>query len=57
MAAGSWPLLLRAVVAVSPPASWLPVSWLERLGERAAFSQAGWAWSWCRPPIRRITRR
>jgi hypothetical protein len=33
-------LLFCAGVVVSPPASWLLVSRLERLGERAGFSDA-----------------
>ena len=40
MAAGSWPVLFAAGVAVSLVASWLLVSRLERLGERAGFSEA-----------------
>jgi len=40
MAAGVWLLLFVAGVAVSLSASWLLVSRLERLGERAGFSEA-----------------
>ena len=40
MAAGTWLLLFVAGVAVSLTASWLLVSRLERLGERAGFSEA-----------------
>jgi cation:H+ antiporter len=40
MAAGSWLLLFVAGVTVSLAASWLLVSRLERLGERAGFSEA-----------------
>ena len=40
MAAGTWLLLFVAGVGVSLSASWLLVSRLERLGERAGFSEA-----------------
>jgi cation:H+ antiporter len=40
MAAGSWLLAFTAGVAVSLAASWLLVSRLERLGERAGFPEA-----------------
>ena len=40
MAAGSWMLLFTAGVVVSLAASWLLVSRLERLAERAGFSEA-----------------
>jgi Sodium/calcium exchanger protein len=40
LAASAWPLLFAAGVAVSLGASWLLVSRLERLGERAGFSEA-----------------
>jgi cation:H+ antiporter len=40
MAIGSWLLLFVAGVTVSLAASWLLVSRLERLGERAGFSEA-----------------
>ena len=40
MAAGSWLLAFTAGVAVSLAASWLLVSRLERLGERAGFGEA-----------------
>ncbi len=40
MATGSWLVLFVAGVAVSLSASWLLVSRLERLGERAGFSEA-----------------
>jgi cation:H+ antiporter len=40
MAAGSWLVLFTLGVAVSLAASWLLVSRLERLGERAGFSEA-----------------
>jgi hypothetical protein len=40
MAAGSWLLAFTAGAAVSLAASWLLVSRLERLGERAGFPEA-----------------
>jgi len=40
MAAGAWLLAFTAGVAVSLAASWLLVSRLERLGERAGFPEA-----------------
>ena len=40
MATGSWLLAFTAGVAVSLAASWLLVSRLERLGERAGFPEA-----------------
>ncbi|MBV9448506.1 MAG: hypothetical protein JO345_21690 [Streptosporangiaceae bacterium] len=40
MAAGSWLVLFVAGVGVSLAASWLLVSRLERLAERAGFSEA-----------------
>ena len=40
MAPGRWLLLFAAGVVVSLAASWLLVSRLERLGERAGFSEA-----------------
>ena len=40
MATGSWLLAFTAGVAVSLAASWLLVSRLERLGERAGFGEA-----------------
>jgi cation:H+ antiporter len=40
MGAGSWLVLFAAGVGVSLAASWLLVSRLERLGERAGFSEA-----------------
>ncbi len=40
MATGSWLLLFAAGVAVSLAASWLLVSRLARLGERAGLSEA-----------------
>jgi hypothetical protein len=39
MAAGSWPVLFAAGAAVSLVASWLLVSRLERLGERAGLPE------------------
>jgi len=50
----AWPLLFVAGVVVSLSASWLLVSRLERLGERAGLSEAwlGWSRRWPLTPRR-----
>jgi hypothetical protein len=58
MTPGAWLLSFVAGVVVSLAASWLLVSRLERLGERAGFSEAwlGLVAAWPQMP-RRLPRR
>jgi hypothetical protein len=53
MVTAAWLPLFVAGVAVSLAASWRLVSRLERLEERAGFSEACWGWSRRSPPMPR----